>query len=414
MTDFLNRTVFIATVSWQIVCLLTAADKIPAADKTADAATVVKVVVVPDGQVPRDGTCVFPLVPAGEAWALIDDAGQHYTVVRCGDFKARGHLPPLSGETTFTAAPITPPPAAITISQKDDRVQFTYNDKDIVAFQGGAGVLPTNYEENYRRGGYLARLATPSGIIVTDDYPEKHKHHHGIWFAWTSAMFEGRKTDFWNMGKGLAGIQNIDYSPAWAAGSWAGISFRNRYEDKTSGSSINVLEERIDVVIRSPLANDPAVIIDLTVTQNCLTDKPLILPTYHYGGLGMRGHGQWDGEGNALFLTSTGKDRKEGNFTRANWTFMGGHVDGKPAGVALFCHPENFRAPQPVRLHPHEPFFCFAPSQLGDWSITPGIPYVARYRLIVTDGTPNADAIEQRWQTYAHPPQATWNGKLVR
>ena len=55
-------------------------------------------------------------------------------------------------------------------------------------------------------------------------------------------------------------------------------------------------------------------------------------------------------------------------------------------GIAILCHPENFRAPQPMRLHPKEPFVCYAPSQLGDWAIEPGRPYVSRYRFVVKDG----------------------------
>jgi hypothetical protein len=216
------------------------------------------------------------------------------------------------------------------------------------------------------------------------------------------------------MGKSSAGVQSIDNSQAWAKGVWAGLSYRNRYEDHSSGTPIDILEERFDMVARAPLANDPVVIIDLTIVQRCLTSLPLQLPTYHYGGLGLRGHRDWDGAENTTFLTSTGKNRDNGNFTRASWVHMGGLVEGKPCGTVVFCHPENFRAPQPTRLHPNEPFLCFAPSQLGDWAISPGVPYVARYRLIVSDGVANAADLEQRWQEYTRPLQVTWDGKLVR
>jgi hypothetical protein len=57
-------------------------------------------------------------------------------------------------------------------------------------------------------------------------------------------------------------------------------------------------------------------------------------------------------------------------------------------------------------LHPHEPFFCYAPSQLGDWKIQPGSPYVARYRFVVADGNPDPTEIERMWQDYADPVTA--------
>ena len=79
-------------------------------------------------------------------------------------------------------------------------------------------------------------------------------------------------------------------------------------------------------------------------------------------------------------------------------------MDGALAGIAILGHPENFRAPQPMRLHPTEPFFCYAPQQLGDMEITPGKPYVSRYRFIVADGPPDKAELDQFWNDYANPP----------
>ncbi len=374
-----------------------------------------KVIVVPDGLSPRDGTAVVACLPReGDAWELVANDGQHFQVLRCGDHVGRVLLPKINAETTFTVRPSAPPPTMFTVEQTPDQLRFLIADREVIAFSGGRGTLPEGYEENYRRGGYLSRLSTPSGRLVTDDYPPNHKHHHGLWFSWTRANYDQRPTDFWNMGKGTAGVQAINHTPAWTAGPWAGFSYRNRYHDNTSGMNIDVLEERIEVTMRAPLPQDPVVIIDLTVTQHCLTALPLQLPTYTYGGLGLRGHRDWDGAENTTFLTSGGHDRKTGNFTRMNWVHMGGLVGGQPAGTAVLCHPNNFRAPQPGRLHPKEPFFCFAPSQMGDWAITPEMPYQMRYRLIIADGAPEAADLERRWQEYAHPFMVTWNGKLVR
>ena len=60
-----------------------------------------------------------------------------------------------------------------------------------------------------------------------------------------------------------------------------------------------------------------------------------------------------------------------------------------------------------MRLHPTEPFFCFAPSQLDEWEISPGKPYVSRYRFIVAEGPPDKAELERLWNDYAHPPIIT-------
>ncbi|MES1261539.1 MAG: DUF6807 family protein, partial [Acidobacteriota bacterium] len=53
------------------------------------------------------------------------------------------------------------------------------------------------------------------------------------------------------------------------------------------------------------------------------------------------------------------------------------------------------------RVAEGEPFFCFAPSQGGDWKIEPGKPYVARYRYVVADGAPDQARLEAFWNGYA-------------
>jgi hypothetical protein len=89
------------------------------------------------------------------------------------------------------------------------------------------------------------------------------------------------------------------------------------------------------------------------------------------------------------------------------WTHIGGHSDGQLAGIAIMDHPANPRHPQSVRIHPNEPFFNYAPVQLGDMSIEPGSPYVVRYRYVTYDGEPDADAINQMWEDFAYPAGVT-------
>jgi Methane oxygenase PmoA len=151
-------------------------------------------------------------------------------------------------------------------------------------------------------------------------------------------------------------------------------------------------------------------VIDLVSTQRCAGTSALSLPQYHYGGLGFRGRREWDGKDNTFFLTSEGKDRSNGHGTRARWCHISGAVDGQRAGLAMLDHPGNFRAPQPMRIHPTEPFFCYAPSQLGDWEIVPERPYVSRYRLIAFDGAPEPAELDRLWNDYADPPSVAVSG----
>jgi hypothetical protein len=124
---------------------------------------------------------------------------------------------------------------------------------------------------------------------------------------------------------------------------------------------------------------------------------------HYYGGMGFRGSAEWGGKEGVAFLTSGGKTRLDGNGLPARWVAMNGKIGGKEAGVGLLCHPSNFRAPQPVRLNPGEPYFSWVPSCDSDFKIEPGKPLVLRYRYVVADRTLGAEEMERRWEAYAEP-----------
>jgi hypothetical protein len=157
---------------------------------------------------------------------------------------------------------------------------------------------------------------------------------------------------------------------------------------------------------RVTVGDRPLHLIDLVSTQVCASASPLKLPKYHYGGLGVRGHAQWDPVDAVTMLTSNGADRNKGDATKAKWVLMGGQVEGAPAGLAVLIHPANFRFPQALRLNPKNPQLCVAPSQDGDWEIAPGKSHVSRYRLVALDGPADAGLLDRLWTDYAEPATA--------
>jgi hypothetical protein len=273
-------------------------------------------------------------------------------------------------------------------------------------YQAQPGQLPSKeIKEIFRRGGYLHPVYTPQGRVITDDYPPDHYHHHGIWFAWTKTEFEGRHPDFWNMGDGTGTVEFVALDGSWSGPVQGGFRSRHRYVDLSGAKPTTVLNEEWKVIAynvgRGPRAYS---MFDLIATHECATSSPLVLPEYRYGGVGFRGHRQWLAKDNCVFLTSEGKDRNNGHGTRARWCHIGGRIDGQPAGLAVLDHPSNFRAPQAMRINPDQPFFCYSPSLLGGWEITPGKPYVSRYRFIVYDGEPDTAELDRLWNDYATPP----------
>jgi hypothetical protein len=301
-----------------------------------------------------------------------------------------------------------PSAAALRADQSTDGVvKFFTGNSPILHYQAEPGAFPRpDIKPVFRRGGYLHPVFSPSGKIVTDDFPPNHVHHHGIWFPWTKTEFEGRQPDFWNMGDAKGAVEFVALTKTWGGDVHAGFQSQHRFVDLSAPTPKAALNETWEVTIfNAGRAARRYWIFDLVSTQICASSSPLKLPKYYYGGLGFRGNWQWNGKDKTAFLTSEGEtDRVKGNETRGRWCHISGEVDGQLTGIAILCHPDNFRAPQPMRLHPSEPFFCFAPSQLGDWEIEPGKPYVSRYRFIVADGPPDKAELERLWNDYAHPP----------
>jgi hypothetical protein len=204
------------------------------------------------------------------------------------------------------------------------------------------------------------------------------------------------------MGDGKGRVEFVAVDRTWNLSQEAGFMARHRFVDLLVNPPKTVLNETWQVRAFAPSNTPPRFIFDWISTQTCASDSILALPEYHYGGLGVRGNWAWNGPTNGIYLTANGDtDRIKINTSRAKWFWMGGPVSGSLAGVAVLCHPANFRFPQPIRLHPSEPFFCYAPQQLGRMELRPGEPYVARYRFVTADGALTASELDRLWAEYA-------------
>jgi Methane oxygenase PmoA len=290
-----------------------------------------------------------------------------------------------------------------------NRLEIKIRGRKVFSFIAQPSTLPTaDIKPIFLRGGYIHPVLTPGGHVVTDDYPPDHYHHHGIWFAWTKTEFEGGHPDFWNVGDSTGRVDFESVDQTWAGPVNAGFVSHQKYVALTGKAPKTALNEQWEVrVYNLGGGPQPYFLFDIVATQECATNSPLILEEYRYGGMGIRGHRDWKDKTKVAFLTSEGKTRLDGNATRARWCHIGGTVDGQVVGIAVLDHPGNFRAPQPLRIHPDDPYFNYAPSQAGRFEIEPGKKFVQRYRYVVADGRPDPKLLERLWNDYANPPEVT-------
>jgi hypothetical protein len=369
------------------------------------------------GKYSRTNTIVPVSLPhldsAAQSYELRDERGGVIPVQIDRDGRGWFVLPTLNAGTersyaiAVRSASTSP---KVTVSRTESDLAIAIAGKDVLTYRGVAGRLPSaDIKPAFQRGGYIHPVRTPSGRIVTDDYPADHRHQHGIMFAWTSAEFEGRHTDFWNMGSSLARVEAVAVDATWSGAVHGGWTARHRYVDLTSGGPKPALDEVWTTRVYATGAGAKAAhMFDVDVRQTPATATPLILPEYHYGGMAVRGAASFMGAPTKeIVVTSEGKDRVGADNSRARWAHISGTVDAAIAGIAMLGHPDNFRAPEPMRMHPTDPYMCFVPSRLGAWSITADKPYVAKYRFVAADGPADSALLDQLWNDYADPPNVT-------
>ena len=285
--------------------------------------------------------------------------------------------------------------AARIVARKNDRPVFQYN------------IQPTEeaarHEPHYTRTGYLHPVYAPSGLEVTGDYAADHKHQHGLFFAWTKSSFKGKPCEFWNESAKRGKVRHRG-SPMING---LVLSTEQEFVQFTKSGERIVLVEQWEIALHDNVTTDYFV-FDLSSKQSCASDAPLTVHKYHYGGMAIRGNVQWlsekkDDSPPGKMITSESKTRENGNHSRPRWTAMYGPVGGKICGVAVLAHPQNFRFPQWVRLHPSKPYFVYAPMVEEPFDIVPGAPYTSRFRYLVFDGEPDVDQIEAVWNDFARP-----------
>lgn len=378
----------------------------------AVAAKEVRIALAP-AEVDRAGQVVtFSLPPeAAGAAALRDASGGVHWLQATGDGRVQLIVPwQRAGETlTFTVAPdLKPTTSGVRVAPEKGDLRVSVGDAPVLFYRLDRNALPrTDIKPEIIRAGYIHPVFSPAGQLVTDDYPSNHVHHHGIWTPWTKTSFQGRAPDFWNMQNKTGAEDLIAVDRTWDGPVHGGLEARLKMVDLTAPSPITALNEtwRLTVYAIAGVPR-PVRMFDLAVAQQCATNDPVILPKYHYGSFGLRGAGAWNGPGDAArFLTSEGvTDRIKGNDTRARWVYLGGRTpSGQLAGTTALGHPDNFRAPQPIRLHPDMPYFSYVPQQLGEFRIAPGETYRVRYRFIVADGEPDRALLDAYWNGYAQP-----------
>jgi len=237
----------------------------------------------------------------------------------------------------------------------------------------------------------------PDGSAMTRAYPmtdpqenemNDHPHHRSLWF--THGIVNDK--DFWiepsnrgNRPKNF--IRHREFAELDAKGDTARIVTVNDW----MSDEVKVCDDRRTLVFG---ASDDRRWIDFTVVVSA-TDGDVTFGDTKEGSFGLRVAGTMkvDADMGGRFVNSHGQVDGGAWGQPAPWINYTGPVDGKPAGIAVFSHPSNFR-PE-CRWHTRE-YGLLAANPFGLKDFPRGVP--SQGATTVADG----DALNLRYLVLFH------------
>lgn len=254
---------------------------------------------------------------------------------------------------------------------------------------------------------FLHPVATPSGHVLTRDAPPDHPWHHGLWFAVKFVNGE----NFWEE-YGEFGVVRSDCEPSVESqGDRVRISGTLSWI-RPDGRSVAIVEQRVLVHVPMEAPDGEVYGIDIDVSLAPTTDTVLDRTPFTtwggYGGLALRGPGDWS-ETRLLLADGSSHDRVLG--TASPWCDLTGSVGptGALAGIAILDHPANPWYPVPWYASTRSDtyggqewsnFVNAAFLWHGPRAVAGGDVLRIRHRVIVHDGAVPADWLQARADDY--------------
>jgi len=260
----------------------------------------------------------------------------------------------------------------------------------------------------YHRSGFIHPLWAPNGQVLTNIQPKDHLHHYGIWNPFTHTSFKGKEVDFWNMQKKEGRVDFVSFVSKNMGPVYGGFKALQQHMAGTE----KAMDELLDVKVYFSGSDATRYIWDYTSTLNCAALDGITMLQYRYGGgFGLRATADWKAD-NTTLITDAGTTRNNTDSTRARWVKITGNTAKGRSGMLILCAPDNFDAPQPLRVWDDkaehgELMLNYSPTKMKEWRLSYGREYRQRYRVVVFDHDLSVAEAEAAWQAFAHPPKIT-------
>lgn len=231
----------------------------------------------------------------------------------------------------------------LTAKQTPDGIEISEGLSKVLFYQ----IKPKSLNGKYERTNYIHPLYSMTGNVLTEDFPDDHPHHRGIFWAWHQIIYKGKQiADGWS-------CENISWEVVNAeVNKKKEQMFLNNevlWKSSLEGvQQIPIIRENSRIVVHR--AREGYRVIDFDIKISALTDGLKIGGSDDpkgYGGFSLRLKLPQD----ITFLSVNKKVTAQELAVQAGpWLDFFGSFSGagEPAsGVAVFCHPSNPGYPEP-------------------------------------------------------------------
>lgn len=286
-------------------------------------------------------------------------------------------------------------PEAASFSVKDTGKSLDYMCGDSLLFSYNYATVypPVGVDSVYKRSGFIHPLRTMSGETLTNCSPVDHRHHFGLWYAWTKTTFEGKEIDFWNLYKKQGTVRFRRFEQVSDNGFTATLD-HVAYPD--SSAEKTAMTETLTV--RLGRTECPGYYIDYRTTLRCAGSSPVTLEAYRYGGFCLRTRPDWNGQTSEM-LTSEGAVRDSADGSHARWCYLQGQAGAGYASLLVVPSADNLNYPEPLRVWPSnanlpagDVMWNFSPTKEQPFTLRPGAELTLAYRVYVLEERLDADA----------------------
>jgi len=272
-------------------------------------------------------------------------------------------------------------------------------DKSLALSEGDRPVFVYNYgtmsksgvPADRNRSSYIHPLYGLDGEVLTDDFPEDHYHHRGLFWAWPRVKIGNASSDLWM----LKGIEQRFES--WVERQANERGAKLVVENGWHLDGRKVVRERVSFRVRA--ATEVARAIDVELELVPLTE-PLTLQGAEgksYGGLTLR----FAPRAETRITIPAGPTETDLPMARLPWADLSGRFSGnsRSSGVTIFVHPDHPDFP-PEWLTRHYGVLCLGWPGVQAQTFQRGTVIRCQYRLWIHRNDVGAEQIKTAYERY--------------